>query len=94
MGKTEEEYLHEHRTVVAYGILKDTVNALQARYIALSRAALGDPEEQERWNTRMLQARDAVLCIDPEDLQAVTDLTERYGTELRELYRRATPVRR
>ena len=87
MKKTAEEYLHEHQTTVAYGILKDTVNNLQAHYIALSRAAYGDPETQKRWNTRMSQARKAVLNIDPDDLQAVTDLTERYSAELRELQR-------
>ncbi|OOC52436.1 MULTISPECIES: hypothetical protein [Nocardiopsis] len=87
MKKTEDEYLHEHRTTVAYDVLKDTVNSLKARYIALGRAAVGDPEAQEQYNARMREVRDEVLRVDPRDLQAVTDLTERYGTELRELRR-------
>ncbi|QKW32482.1 hypothetical protein HUT17_04945 (plasmid) [Nocardiopsis flavescens] len=85
MEQSQEEYLEEHRATVAYDILKDTVNALQVRYIALGRAQVGDPEVQERWNTRMRQVRDAVLGVDPRDLRAVTELTERYGAELRAL---------
>lgn len=87
MKKNEDEYLGEHQAVVAYGILKDTANTLQARYIALGRAATGAPEVQERWNARMRRVRDEVRHTDPRDLQAVTDLTERYGAELRELRR-------
>ncbi|NYH53021.1 hypothetical protein HNR06_002610 [Nocardiopsis arvandica] len=39
-----DPYRNLHETTIAYDSLKDTVNALQSRYIALSRGAAGNPE--------------------------------------------------
>ncbi|MBE3000143.1 hypothetical protein IDM40_15730 [Nocardiopsis sp. HNM0947] len=75
----------QHEATVAYDALNDSAHALQARYISLSRDALGDPQQQEAWNARVLNARDAVAEVDPDNLKAIETLTEQFRRELREL---------
>ncbi|MBB6119503.1 hypothetical protein [Nocardiopsis algeriensis] len=80
-----DPYRTTHETTIAYDSLKDTANALQARYIALSRAATGDPDQQQAWNRRILAVRDAVSGVDPDDREAITALAQNLGRRLREL---------
>lgn len=79
------DYRCQHETMVAYDALKGTAHALQARYIALSRDAAGDPEQQQAWNEQVLRVRDAVAGVDPDDQEAIEALAQRCQRELHEL---------
>ncbi|MEY9210559.1 hypothetical protein NI17_024020 (plasmid) [Thermobifida halotolerans] len=72
---------------VLYDILDDTVRALQARYIALGRAAQAS-QEQGHWKARMRALRDKQRAIDPSDRDAIEDFTRWCNRELRELKER------
>lgn len=80
-----DPYRALHEKTITYDILKDTTNALQGRYIALARAAIGDANAQRAWKQQMVDLRDAVAAVDPDDQKAITELTNTCRQRIRNL---------
>lgn len=86
LGEAVSEFdRYQHEITVAYDALRDTANLLGARYISLSRSALGNPDQQHAWNEHALRVRDEVTGVDHNNLEAIEALAENFRRELREL---------